>query len=70
METNKMGIGEMMDYIVTRELTGRVAIMLHPDNFDDISAGYYGNPVEIMGISVMEDTSGRVNRNRIQLVEL
>ncbi|PHK14025.1 hypothetical protein VF12_41125 [Nostoc linckia z15] len=65
-----MGIGEMMDYIINRQLTGRVAIMLHPDNFDDVSASYFDEPVEIMGISVMEDTTGRVNRDRIHLVEL
>lgn len=70
MNSSRMGIGEMMDYIINRQLTDRVAIMLHPDNFDDVSAGYFGGPVEIMGISVMEDTTGRVNRDRIHLVEL
>jgi hypothetical protein len=75
MYINKMNIEGMMQLIIDYELTDSVVIVLHPANFDTLAMDYigtYGNierPFEILGIEIVEDTSGKISRNRIQIME-
>ncbi|WP_294734848.1 hypothetical protein [uncultured Flavobacterium sp.] len=62
----------MQNFILENELTDSVAITLHPDNFDDLVMDYLdfnGNqierPFEILGIEIVQDTSGDVSKNKI-----
>lgn len=76
MQGSKMDVQGMMNFIIDNELTDSVLIVLHPDSFDALAIDYisiHGNierPFEILGIEIVEDTSGKVPRNRIHLLEL
>lgn len=76
MHTTFMNFEGMRNFILEKELTDSVAIVLHPDNFDAVALDYIrvhgtiGRPFEILGIEILEDTSGKVSRNNIDLMEL
>jgi hypothetical protein len=76
MHSNMMNFEGMRSYIIENELTDSVVIVLHPDSFDALAMDYIGihetieRPFEILGIEIVEDTSGKVPKNRIQLIEI
>lgn len=76
MQGSKIDVQGMMNFIIDNELTDSVLIVLHPDSFDALAIDYIGihgnieRPFEILGIEIVEDTSGKVPRNRIHLLEL
>lgn len=76
MHTTIMNFEGMRNFILENELTDSIAIVLHPDNFDAVALDYikvHGaieRPFEILGIEILEDTSGRVSRNNIELMEI
>mgnify|MGYP003574974653 CR=1 FL=1 len=76
MHKNIMNFDGIRNFILENELTDSIAIVLHPDNFDALAIDYiiiHGSierPFEILGIEILEDTSGKVSRNTIELVEL
>lgn len=66
----------MRNYILENELTDSVAISLHPDNFDELVLDYLDindcqieRPFEILGIEILQDNSGSVNKNNIQVLD-
>lgn len=66
----------MRNFILENELTDSVAISLHPDSFDDLVMDYLdinGNqierPFEILGIEILQDATGNVNRNAINFMD-
>ena len=66
----------MRNFIIENELTDSVAITLHPDSFDDLVMDYLdfnGNqierPFEILGIEIVQDTTGNVAKNSINLLD-
>lgn len=76
MHSNKMSFDGMRNFIIENELTDSVVIVLHPDSFDTLAMDYITihntieRPFEILGIEIVEDTSGKVPRNRIQIIEI
>ena len=68
----KITLDAMRTYIIENELTDSVAIVLHPDNFDDVVMDYLDTnnnqierPFEILGIEITQDASGSVEKNTI-----
>lgn len=66
----------MRNFILENELTDSVAISLHPDSFDDLVMDYLdinGNqierPFEILGIEILQDTTGNVGRDAINFMD-
>lgn len=64
------------NFIVENELTDSVAITLHPDSFDDLVMDYLdinGNqierPFEILGIEILQDTTGSVAKDAVNLLD-
>ena len=71
----KITYDEMRNFIIENELTDSVAITLHPDSFDDLVMDYLdinGNqierPFEILGIEILQDTTGTVVKNQVNLL--
>ncbi len=69
----KITLDAMRNYIIENELTDSVAITLHPDSFDELVLEYLdtnGNqierPFEILGIEILQDTTGSVAKSSIQ----
>ncbi len=67
----------MRNFILENELTDSVAINLHPDSFDELVMDYLdinGNqierPFEILGIEILQDTTGNVGRNAISFMDI
>ena len=75
MQNGKINFAGIRDFILENELTDSVAIVLHPDSFDTLAMdyisihGFIERPFEILGIEILEDTTGLVTRNRIQTIE-
>lgn len=73
---SRMNCERMMSFIVDNEITDDVVIVLHPDNFDSLAMDYisiHGNierPFQILGIEIVEDTSGKVSRSRIEIMKI
>tara|TARA_B100001105_G_C22061201_1_gene302421 strand:- start:302 stop:517 length:216 start_codon:yes stop_codon:yes gene_type:complete len=71
-----MSFEGMQEYIIDNELTDSVMIALHPESFDTLALDYIRihetiqRPFEILGIEIMEDTSGTVQKNQVRIVEL
>ena len=71
-----VNVESVMRFIIDNELTDSVAIVLHPDSFDTLAIDYIGingtieRPFEILGIEILEDTSGAVPRNQIHTIEI
>jgi len=66
----------MRNYIIDNELTDSVAISLHPDSFDDLVMDYLDinnnqieRPFEILGIEILQDTTGSVAKNKINILD-
>lgn len=76
MYRSKMNCEGIMGFIVENEITDDVVIVLHPDNFDMVAMDYISihgtieRPFEILGIEIVEDTSGKVPRNRIEIMKI
>ena len=70
--TEKITYDTMREFIIANELTDSVAIMLHPDSFDELVMDYLDfndnqieRPFEVLGIEILQDISGRVPKNQI-----
>lgn len=66
----------MRNFIIENELTDSVAITLHPDSFDELVMDYLDfndnqieRPFEILGIEILQDTTGTVEKNKINLLD-
>lgn len=66
----------MRNFIIENELTDSVAISLHPDSFDDLVMDYLDinnnqieRPFEILGIEILQDATGNVSKNQINLLD-
>ncbi|WP_417365515.1 hypothetical protein [Flavobacterium beibuense] len=76
MHNGKINFAGIRDYILENELTDSVAIVLHPDSFDSLAMdyisqhGFMERPFEILGITILEDTTGSISRNKIETVEM
>ena len=73
----KITYDEMRTFIIESELTDSVAITLHPDSFDELVMDYLdtnGNqierPFEILGIEILQDTTGTVQKNQVNLLNV
>ena len=67
----------MRNYIIDNELTDSVAISLHPDSFDELVMDYLDindnqieRPFEILGIEILQDGTGNVVKNQINLLDV
>ena len=72
----KITYDEMRNFIIENELTDSVAITLHPDSFDELVMDYLdinGNqierPFEILGIEILQDSTGNVAKNQVNLLD-
>ena len=72
----KITLDAMRNFIIDNELTDSVAISLHPDSFDDLVMDYLdtnGNqierPFEILGIEIVQDNSGSVPKNTVNVLD-
>ncbi|RWX00809.1 hypothetical protein [Flavobacterium cerinum] len=72
----KITYDAMRNYILENELTDSVAISLHPDSFDDLVMDYLdinGNqierPFEILGIEILQDSTGNVAKSNINVLD-
>ncbi|KGO84411.1 hypothetical protein Q763_01310 [Flavobacterium beibuense F44-8] len=76
MHNDKINFAGIRDYILENELTDSVAIVLHPDSFDSLAMdyisqhGFMERPFEILGITILEDTTGSISRNKIETAEI
>ena len=76
MHNGKINFAGIRNYILENELTDSVAIVLHPDSFDSLAIdyisqhGFMERPFEILGITILEDTTGTISRNKIETVEM
>jgi hypothetical protein len=68
----KITFTAMREFIIENELTDSVAIMLHPDNFDELVLDYLDfndnqieRPFEVLGIEILQDYTGNVPKNKI-----
>lgn len=66
----------MRNFIIENELTDSVSITLHPDSFDDLVMDYLdfnGNqierPFQILGIDILQDGTGDVAKNSVNLLD-
>lgn len=67
----------IQQYVLENNLTGQDAIILHPDDYNNIATDHFNEnnlmifrPVEIFGTPVHEDTTGDVKRHEIYVVPL
>ena len=72
----KITYDEMRNFIIENELTDSVAITLHPDSFDELVMDYldFNNlqierPFEILGIEILQDTTGTVEKSKVNLLK-
>jgi hypothetical protein len=72
----KITLDAMRNFIIENELTDSVAISLHPDSFDAVVLDYLdtnGNqierPFEILGIEILQDTTGTVPQNKVNVLD-
>jgi hypothetical protein len=73
----KITYDAMCNYIIENELTDSVAISLHPDSFDDLVMDYLDindnqieRPFEILGIEILQDSTGSVPRSEINTLNV
>lgn len=62
----------IQEYILDNNLSDGEVIMLHPSDYDTVADGFMAEhdltiymPVEILGISIIEDTTGTIRKNII-----
>jgi len=67
----------LQEFILEGNLSENDTIILHPSDYDNVATEYVVEnnltifrPVEILGIKVIEDTSGEVRKNNIYIVPL
>ena len=67
----------VQEYILEHNLTEEDTIVLHPDDYDTVATEYViennltiFRPVEILGISILEDPTGEVKRRQIYVPPL
>lgn len=72
---DKITYDAMCNYIIENELTDSVAISLHPDSFDDLVMDYLDindnqieRPFEILGIEILQDSTGNVPKSEINIL--
>ncbi len=76
MKRINVSVESVMSFIIDNELTDSVAIVLHPDSFDTLAIDYISingtieRPFEILGIEILEDTTGTIPRNQIHTIEI
>lgn len=73
----KITYDRMREFILENELTDSIAISLHPDTFDELVMDYLDinnnqieRPFEILGIEILQDQSGIVQQNRINILDV
>ena len=71
----KITFDAMREFIIEKELTDSVAIVLHPDSFDELVLDYLdfnGNqierPFEILGIEILQDGTGNIPKSQIHIL--
>ena len=71
----KITFDAMREFIIERELTDSVALVLHPDSFNELVLDYLdfnGNqierPFEILGIKVLQDSTGNIPKSQIHIL--
>jgi hypothetical protein len=76
MHNYTMTFNGIREYILENEITDSFAIVLHPFDFDRVALDYISihetieRPFEILGIEILEDTSGKVPKNQVMIIEL
>jgi hypothetical protein len=67
----------VQEYILENNLTENDTIVLHPADYDTVATEYViennitiFRPVEILGVRIMEDTTGEVRKNHIYVPPL
>lgn len=67
----------VQEYILENNLTEEDTIMLHPYDYDNVATEYViennitiFRPVEILGIRILEDTTGEVRKSEIYVTPL
>ena len=67
----------LQEFILEGNLTENDTIVLHPSDYDIVAIEYVVEnnltifkPVEILGIRIVEDTSGEVRKNHIYVLPL
>jgi hypothetical protein len=72
----KITYDAMRNYIIENELTDSVAISLHPDSFDELVMDYLDindnqieRPFEILGIEILQDSTGNVAKSKINILD-
>ena len=67
--------GSVHEFIIDNDLTESDAILLHPDDFEAVVQEYIAEnnimifrSMEILGVSILEDTAGEVKRNRVYVM--
>jgi len=73
----KITYDAMRNFIIDNELTDSVAISLHPDSFDDLVMDYLDanglllqRPFEILGIEIVQDSTGNVTKNNVNILDI
>ncbi|MFL9844777.1 hypothetical protein [Flavobacterium rhizosphaerae] len=72
----KITLDAVRNFIIDNELTDSVAISLHPDSFDDLVMDYLDTnglklerPFEILGIEILQDFTGAVPKNQVNILD-
>ena len=72
----QVSYGMIQDYILENDLNDNDVIMLHPSDYDTVATEFISEhdlmiykPVEILGISIVEDTTGDAKKNNIYLLQ-
>jgi len=67
----------LQELILESNLNEHDMIILHPSDYDNVATEYVVEnnlsmfrPVEILGISIVEDTSGEVRKNQVYVMPL
>ena len=62
----------VQEYILENNLTDETTIILHPDDYDKVATEYViennitiFRSVEILGVRILEDTTGEIKRRQI-----
>lgn len=67
---------KVQEYILDNNLTENDTILLHPYDYEEVAAEFFEEhnlfmyrPVEILGVSILEDTTGTAKKNTIYILE-
>ncbi|OYQ37752.1 hypothetical protein CHU92_07590 [Flavobacterium cyanobacteriorum] len=74
---DKITYDGIRNFIIENELTDSVAISLHPDSFDELVMDYLDinnnqieRPFEILGIEILQDSTGSVQKNKVNILNV